>query len=384
MEAWTDLALVAHELGSALTPTRNSLQLLQARDAGDPEAERLFGIAARGLERADRILENVATLAGIDERPLQPEMTPLRDFLQELADDYSPEAAARVVRLHVRVESDAHEIPVERFALERVISNLLSNALKFAPTHGNAGIVASKARGPVLPGRMMLLAGGFGFRPAFVQIKVNDDGQGIDPETRRHLFQPFFRGDKAQENPGMGLGLTVAQRLARRMRGDLRVDTPARGASLVLTLPADTRTFALVERIDEVREELQELLADRALSVAVLRRRSGPELPAERLDLALHEDARETPVHVAALSDMLSVVWSRCGVRELLRLLSAAVRCELGPQADRDFEVAVRRASPGTLSDPLLLQTAVRCHHSLAALARRREVARVENPRRRR
>ena len=374
--------MVAHELGSALTPTRNSLQLLQAREGTDADRERLLRIAHRGLERADRILQNVSTVAALDERRVQLDDIELQPILQGVLDDHESEARGRSIHMRLQVESDAREIPVETFALEQVVANLVSNAIKFTHPDGRISVVASRARGPVLPGRMILLAGGFGFRPAFVQLQVADTGIGIAPETRRRLFRPFFRGEEAATIPGMGLGLTVCQRLVQRMRGDLRIESPKTGATLVVTLPADRRTFTLVESVDRVGAELHAGLSEGALAIAILRRRSGPDVEAARLELALHERLDNATARVAPLSESLSIIWSRAGVRPLVQALSSSIRHELGAQADRDFEIAVRRASRGTLSDPLLLQTAVRCHHSLATIARKREVLHVENPRR--
>lgn len=382
MEASMDLAMAVHELGGALTPVRNALQLLQAREGTDPERERLLHIAHRSLERADRILQNVSTMAVFDDRPVQPQDIHVQPLLQGLVDERSGEARERSIRMQLQVERDARAIHVEAFALEQVVANLLSNALKFTGPNGLIRVTASPARGAVLPGRMMLLAGGFGFRPAFVRILVADTGIGISPETRRRLFQPFFRGEEAANVPGMGLGLTVSQRLVQRMRGDLRVESPKKGATLALTLPADRRTFTLVGRVDRVRDELHAPLAQGALSVAVLRRRGGPEPDSQRFERALRDLLQDESARSAPISATTSVMWSRVGVRALVGALSGAIRRELGAQADRDFEVGVRRASRATLSDALLLQTAVRCRHSLAAIARRREVPHVENSRR--
>jgi signal transduction histidine kinase len=196
------------------------------------------------------------------------------------------------------------------------------------------------------------------------------------------MFQPFFRGAEAANVSGMGLGLTVSQRLVQRMRGDLHVETPTTGAALALILPADRRTFALVERLDWVRNELHTLLSQGALSVALLRRRSGLEADSQRLELALRDSLHGDSARVASLSETSAVIWTRAGVRPLVQALSSAIQRLMGPQADLDFEVAVRRASAATHSDALLLQTAVRCRHSLAAIARRREVWHVENSRR--
>ena len=383
MEAWMDLAMVVHELGGALTPTRNSLQLLQAREGNDPEQERLLDVAHRGLERVESILQNVTTIAALDHSAAVLETVELQPILQRFVADHASATSERCIQMRLHVESDAREIPVEAFAFERAVANLLSNAIKFTGSNGRVSVIASRARGPVLPGRMMLLAGGFGFRPSFIQVQVSDTGIGISAETRRRLFQPFFRGEEAATIPGMGLGLSVAQRLARRMRGDLRAESPKSGATFILTLPADMRTLQLVERLDELRERLHAALTVQPLAVAVLRRRSGTDADAQQIEPVLREQLGNPDTHLAVLCESVAVIWTTSNVRPLASGLCNAVRQVMGPQADRDFEVALRRASQGAISDALLLQAAVRCRHSLDAIGRRkREVFHVENSRR--
>lgn len=382
MDRWVDLAMVAHELGGALAPTRNAVQLLRAGNGLEPEQERLLTIAGRGLERAERVLQNLSSIAWLEESALQMQTADLGDTLRRLVDDQRAEAQARGIRLHVEVESGITAIPLAAFAFEQVMVNLLSNALKFTPADGQVRITAAPARGAVLPGRMLLLAGGFGCRAAFVKIRVDDTGIGIRDETRRRLFQPFCRGSEAAGVPGMGLGLAVAQRLARRMGGDLRAETPPQGAAFVLTLPADAGTRVLVERVDALVEALSPALMATACSVAVLRHDLGRLCAAPALEDALRRRLADPRCGAVRLSETTLVVWSASPVRGFTAALATLLRQLLPASGAAALRLAVRRVPQGTAADPMLLQAAVRCRVGLEALGHGREVLHGQDSRR--
>jgi hypothetical protein len=229
---------------------------------------------------------------------------------------------------------------------------------------------------------MLLLAGGFGCRAAFVKIRVADTGIGIRDETRRRLFQPFCRGNEAAGVPGMGLGLAVSQRLARRMGGDLRAEAPARGAAFVLTLPADAGTRALVERVDALHAAFSQQLVVGACSVAVLRHDLGRLCTAPALEEALRRRLGAAGCAAVRLSDTTLVVWATASVRAFTAALAVVLRQLLPPSAAGSLRLAVRRAAPGTAADPLLLQAAVRCKVGLEALEHGREVLHGHDSRR--
>jgi len=304
----------------------------------------------------------------------------LAEVVRRLEEDYRDEAAARGIAVQLDIDSGLQPVPVERFALEQVLANLISNALKFTPPGGQVRLTVARSRGAVLPGRMLLLAGGFGPRTNFVQFRIVDTGVGLTEETRRRLFQPFYRGPEAARLPGMGLGLAVSLRLVSRMRGDLRPEPDGPGASFVVTLPGDARTRELVERVDAVVGELGETLAAGARNVALIRLVDGPRLQIESLQAALRRRLADPECRALALSETTSVVWSAASIRAFVHELATELRESAGPQAGENLRVAVRRGRAGAGADPLLLQTAVRCRRPLSALLPKREVLHGQDP----
>jgi signal transduction histidine kinase len=280
LQRGNDLALVAHELGGALTPVRNALDLVRAGAAGPlgGDAERLLEIAARGLGRADRVLQNLRALAAPESFEPGRESVALGTLLADLRREFAAEAASRQVQIGVESIPD-ETVPTDRVCLEQILVNLLSNALKFTPRGGRIRLQVGSATRAVLPGRLALLGGGFGIQPRFARVEVHDSGIGLSEEARRRLFEPFWRAPEARAlgTAGMGLGLTVARRLVELLHGDLRVlpaaDDP--GSRFVVTLPGDVATLNLVAALDAAHRELAPKLASAPQALALVRRDAG-------------------------------------------------------------------------------------------------------------
>jgi hypothetical protein len=266
------------------------------------------------------------------------------------------------VSLALDVVEGIPAFPTDFFLLEQVLGNLLSNALKFTAAGGRVRVAAAPVRGAVLPGKMLLLAGGFGLRPRFVQIVIEDSGIGLSPETRRHLFQPFYRGQEAAQHAGSGLGLTVARRLVGMLHGDLRADDCRSGARFVLTLPADAATRALAGNIDTLYAALRRQLAEHACSLLVARLQEDAHAPA--VAAAIETLAQQTDSQFWQIAPTTWVVLGNAPVRQLYRELATLV--SPGAIGLRDaLHVQVRRARRGETVDELALQTVVRCRRPL-------------------
>ena len=180
----------------------------------------------------------------------------------------------------------------------------------------------------------------------------------------------------------MGLGLAVSQRLAQRLGGDLRAETPARGASFVVTLPADLRTHGLVQQVDALVTELAAALATAPCSVAIVRQSLGRITSGPALEEGLRRRLGHPACRVMELSATTLVLWSAAPVRALAPALAAALRQQVPPAAAARLLLSLRRVPQGVAADPVLLQAVVRCRHGLAALRRRGEVLHGPDPRR--
>ena len=366
MERWTELALVSHEIGGALTPARNAIHLLRSDPPRgmDSRQERLLEMIARSLERTDRVLGNLSSIALPEDYQEKIETCHPHAWLHEWLQPFTNEAVTRNLRLDLDVADGMLAFPTEFFLMEQVLGNLISNAIKFTPAGGQVRVSAAASRGTVMPGRMLLLAGGFGFRPRFVQIVVEDSGIGLCEETRRRLFQPFYRGAEAQKHAGTGLGLTVAHRLVRMLHGDLRADDAEVGARFVLTLPADVATRQLAASVDSLYSTLRQELPQAQRNLLVTRL-SG-DAPSAAVDQLMQRFAERHALRVWKVAPTTWVALSDLPVRALYRNLAQMLAFE-AEAVQQGLRVQVRRAGRGAPVDELVLQTVVRCRRTIPA-----------------
>ena len=217
----TFLQAVSHELRTPLTAvTGFASTLRQHGDRLSPDArgdlqDRLHGAA----QRLERLLEDLLDIERIERDGATASREPVHlPTLVVTAVDLVAAGEAQV-----RVSADDVEVWLEPAKVERVIVNLVANALKHNAYGSNVEIGAT--------------VDGTGA----VELRVVDHGVGIAPEIRATLFEPFVQGpdSSAMAQPGTGIGLTLVDRFARMHDGDVHVEpTPGGGATFVVRLPA--------------------------------------------------------------------------------------------------------------------------------------------------
>jgi signal transduction histidine kinase len=145
----------------------------------------------------------------------------LRDLLTQVADPFRAAAEEKNLAFTLSISEDTRLV-TDRDKLQRILANLLDNAVKF--TH--LGSITLR----VLPAD----------DPAFINIEVADTGPGIPPDHLAHLFQEFYQVNNPSRDArlGLGLGLVVARRLALQLGGALHATSePPRGSAFTLRLP---------------------------------------------------------------------------------------------------------------------------------------------------
>ncbi|WP_157118713.1 ATP-binding protein [Azohydromonas lata] len=224
------LAAMSHELRTPLNGILGYAQLLQARLA-DPDnrvnAQRIH----QAGEQLLRILNEVLDLAKIEAERLELERQPLRleAVLQGCHELFAPSAAAKGLRLTLALaDGELPWVLGDAARLQQVLSNLLSNALKFTE-HGGVTLTLRRPGGTGTPP---------GLLP--VDIEVRDTGIGLSGEQRARLFEPFAQAESftSRRYGGTGLGLWISRRLVQAMGGDIAVEsTPGQGTAVRLHVP---------------------------------------------------------------------------------------------------------------------------------------------------
>jgi signal transduction histidine kinase len=207
------LANVSHELRSPLARIRLALDLVP-RDA---DGARRLGDVERDLAELDRLIEDVLTAARLDATglPARLEVVDANAIADEVAERarHDPLLGGRALRV---VKGTDVQVTADRALLRRALWNLVENAAKY----GAPPITLAVSR----DGERVTLA-------------VSDEGPGIDAGERERVRAPFYRGDAARAagQPGVGLGLTLAQRVAEVHGGTLTIEPPP-GCRVVMSI----------------------------------------------------------------------------------------------------------------------------------------------------
>ena len=194
---------LSHELRSPLARLQLILDLAQRGD--DPAtAERYFRQAEHEIVRLDRLTGDMLALSRMEGG--LPGMERERLDLVELAHDglqqASLEADARRIRLHWQAVDAPVEVVGTPVLLERGLGNLIANAIKYSAEGGEVEVAVRVVEGQA-------------------ECVVRDHGPGVPEAELASLFRPFFRGSNAVRAEGHGLGLAIAQRVARAHGGDI-------------------------------------------------------------------------------------------------------------------------------------------------------------------
>jgi len=211
------VADVAHELRTPIAILQAGHEALLDGVAA-PSPEQLASLHDEVL-RLGRMVADLQELAAADAASLQ--LTLHECDLSEIAADAADSLAGRFDSAGIEVQRRLEPAPVraDRRWLHQIITNLLTNALKFTPPGGTVTIAA----GPAEPG---------------AALTVSDTGIGIPADEMPYIFDRFWRGRQAAQTSGSGIGLAVAAELARAHGGELTAwSEPGSGTAMTVTLP---------------------------------------------------------------------------------------------------------------------------------------------------
>ena len=241
----TLFANISHEFRTPLTLIEAGIDRLE-RDA-DPQAART---ARRYLARLLRLVEQLLDLSrlGLTQRSDSDEPWRIDTVVSQTVEAFRSVAERRGIEIHCRCESP-WQTGCSQELVEKILLNLLANAVKFTPEGG----VVRVSLEPREPG---------------VDLIVADSGPGIAEPDQQRIFERFYRTDADVEDrqPGAGIGLALVFEAARAVGGDVRVDSrPGEGARFSVALPAEPGTSEQSSgRLDESRQQLDLALLEPA------------------------------------------------------------------------------------------------------------------------
>lgn len=212
---------IAHELRNPLAVQRANLEALQ--DGVYPlTPEQLQPILEQNL-LLTRLVDDLRALAMAEAGQLTLERMPtdLSELAGRMVERFSAQAEAAGVRLSLEAAPNLPRADIDPGRVEQIITNLLSNALRYTPKAGKIDLQVSQ-QGNAL------------------QLRVHDSGPGIPAEALPHIFERFYRADRSRSRAegGSGLGLAIARQFAEAHGGTLTAaNHPQGGAVFTLSLP---------------------------------------------------------------------------------------------------------------------------------------------------
>jgi signal transduction histidine kinase len=215
------VANASHELRTPLGALRAMLENL-VDGLATPDQETLESML-RQVERLGSLVEQLLDLSKLESGtvPLARADVAVGPLLEQVAEQWRPQAESRDVRVLVSGGSRSLVVRADVDRLHQVLTNLVANALRHTPDGG----------------RVLLKAGAFN---GLIRLEVLDDGPGIPPDEAERVFERFYRSDHARSSTdgGTGLGLAIARWIVELHGGSIRAEPgEPRGCRIVVELP---------------------------------------------------------------------------------------------------------------------------------------------------
>lgn len=220
------LAIVSHELRTPLQSILGWADLLTSGVTDAATRERGLATILRNAQVQCRLIDDILDLSRITTGKLHLQVEPVsvRSFVLAAVDALRPAANAKDLTLEVELDAALGELQADAARLQQAVWNLVSNAVKFTPCGGRVRVTAQRSVNEIT-------------------VRVQDTGEGLDPELLPFIFERFRQGDgsKTRSHGGLGLGLAIVRHLAELHGGQVVAESAGRGAGSTFTLVLPAR-----------------------------------------------------------------------------------------------------------------------------------------------
>lgn len=221
------VAWASHDLRTPLTSIRAMIEALSDGVVSDPETvQRYYRTMRADIIALNDIIDDLFELAQLDAGGLVMEKSPhsLGDLVSDTLESFQAVARQRGIQLHGRVAADVDPVPLNAPKIGRVLSNLVSNALRYVPEGGEVLVTAVRQGDEVI-------------------VSVQDSGPGFNSDDLPRVFEQFYRGEQARSRAtgGAGLGLAIARGIVAGHDGRIwAANNPDKGARVEFSLPSSS------------------------------------------------------------------------------------------------------------------------------------------------
>ncbi len=232
---------VSHDIRTPMTLVMSPLESLM-KENNDPNVRPKLQVMHRNAQRVMNLVNQLLDIRKLDKSKmrLSCRKTNISLFIKELVDLFQPQANEKKQTLIFKEIDDLGEVWIDRDNIDKIMVNLISNAIKYTPEGGNIEVALSSVDDSSL-GRCL-------------KIDVIDTGIGIDGKTKSRLFEPFYRirEDHAPATMGFGIGLDLCRRLVELHHGLISGDNRTDGVKGSI--------FSVLIPLDELHYDESELL----------------------------------------------------------------------------------------------------------------------------
>ena len=227
------VAVVSHEIRTPLTSVKGAVELL-ADDhyfTNNEQQVKLLTIAHANAERLLVLINDILDFSRLESSslPMSLELQRLEPILTQVTQNLRTQLEERRIQLETVMSPHLPDVMIDGHRIAQVITNLMSNAIKFSPAGGRIEIIAEPLAG-------------------CVRVGVRDQGEGIAPQDLPKLFQKFSQVDSSatRKAGGAGLGLVICKGIVEQHHGLMFVEsTPGQGSSFYFTLPSAVASEAV-------------------------------------------------------------------------------------------------------------------------------------------
>ena len=217
------VADVSHELKTPITSIMGYADTLLEGDYDDETRTKFLSVISTEARRMAKLVTDLLTLSRYDNKKITSEITSfdLGDLTKKCLEKFKFEIEKKEQNVECFVTASVPPVYADKYGIERVVLNILSNAIKYTPEHGTIKVYV-----------------GFVYNDAY--IKVIDNGIGIPEEDLDRIFERFYRVDKARsrELGGTGLGLSIAKEILDQNKGSIDIKSEVgKGTEVVIRIP---------------------------------------------------------------------------------------------------------------------------------------------------
>jgi two-component system, OmpR family, sensor kinase len=215
-------ASISHELRTPLTTLRGEAEIALLQASSVEDYRRVLTSQLEEFNKLSHMINQLLMLASAEAGEIQwtEQSVDLSALVGSLVDQLEPVAAAKKITLETNTQPEA-KVRGDASWIERVILNLLDNAIKFTPDGGQVRVSVESENGEAV-------------------LRVRDTGIGIPPEALPHIFERFYRAEpsRSKQIEGVGLGLALVKWIVDRHRGRIQVESqPSKGSTFTVWLP---------------------------------------------------------------------------------------------------------------------------------------------------